>query len=237
MTRAIILAAGRGSEWGLTADQPKCFTELHGKRLLDLQLEALRGASADEIAIVRGYSAESFTEPVHYFDNPRWQQTNMVMSLATASSWLEDSDCIVSYSDIFYSSETVRALEADTYSIAISYDPNWLEIWSRRSDDPLSDAETFRSNSDGSLAEIGERPSSLESVKGQFMGLIKTRPAGWRQIETLIAEYGSAADKLDMTSLLRLGLQRGWPIGTVPVIGAWGEVDVESDLAAYSQLA
>ncbi|WP_028448897.1 phosphocholine cytidylyltransferase family protein [Chitinibacter tainanensis] len=237
MTRAIILAAGRGSRMGeLTAEQPKCFTRLHDRRLLDWQLLALRAAGISQIAIVRGYNAGSFTEPVQYFDNPRWAQTNMVRTLAAAHSWLEADDCIVSYSDIFYSAATVRALVACAAELAISYDPNWLEVWQKRFADPLADAETFRRHPDGSLAEIGARSDSVDAIEGQYMGLLKFTPPAWQRVAALLDERGAAADKLDMTSLLRHGLETGWHIATVPVVGPWGEIDFASDLAAYAEV-
>ncbi|SMC23439.1 Choline kinase [Andreprevotia lacus DSM 23236] len=237
MTRAIILAAGRGSRMGeLTAEQPKCFTRLHDRRLLDWQLTALRAAGINQIAIVRGYSAASFTEPVQYFENPRWAETNMVRTLAEARSWLEADDCIVSYSDIFYSAATVRALAANGDELAISYDPDWLAVWQKRFDDPLADAETFRRHADGRLAEIGARSDSVEAIEGQYMGLLKFTPDAWQRVAALLDERGSTADKLDMTSLLRHGLAAGWRIGTVPVVGPWGEVDSASDLAAYAEV-
>lgn len=238
MTKAIILAAGRGSRMGsMTAEQSKCFTLLHGRRLLDWQLAALRAAGIADIAIVRGYCGDKFTEPVTYFDNPRWAQTNMVQTLAAAHEWLAADDCIISYSDIFYSAETVRRLAASPETLAISYDPGWLAIWQKRFADPLQDAETFRRHPDGTLAEIGLRSDSLDAIEGQYMGLLKLTPASWRNIAALLEEMGSAADKLDMTSLLRAGLAKDWRIGTVPVVGAWGEVDSADDLAAYSHIS
>lgn len=238
-TKAIILAAGRGSRMGdMTSEQPKCFVQLHGRRLLDWQLASLRAAGVHEIAIVRGYCAHLFAEPVQYFDNPRWQQTNMVRSLQAAADWLSAGDCIVSYSDIFYSAETVRRLMASAGALTLSYDPAWLDIWQRRFVDPLLDAETFRRHPDGSLAEIGQRSQSLAAIQGQYMGLLKITPAGWQAAADLIAKLSSAeGDRLDMTSLLRRGLAAGWRIGTVSVCGPWGEVDSASDLAAYSQVS
>ena len=59
--RALILAAGRGSRMGKeTALKPKCFTILHGKRLLDWQIESLKASGIDEISIVTGYKTEMF---------------------------------------------------------------------------------------------------------------------------------------------------------------------------------
>lgn len=237
MTRAVILAAGRGSRMGeMTSEQPKCFTRLHGRRLLDWQLTALRAAGIDEIAIVRGYKGDKFTESVHYFENPRWQETNMVRTLAAAAEWLASGDCIVSYSDIFYSAQTARQLAACPEALCISFDPQWLALWQKRFADPLQDAESFSLKPDGTLADIGQKSDRLDTIEGQYMGLLKLTPVSWQNIAAYLAEIGPAADRLDMTSLLRRGLERGWRIGTVPVSGPWGEVDSASDLDAYSDI-
>ena len=232
--RAVILAAGRGSRMGsFTDEQPKCFTVLDGRRLLDRQLDALRGAGIDQVAIVRGYLAESFTEPVHYFDNTRWHETNMVRTLQQAEEWLTSDDCIVSYSDIFYGADAVRALLSATEPIALSFDPDWLALWSRRFAAPLSDAETFARDEAGLLTEIGERPNSVDEVGGQFMGLLRFTPTGWSLVADLLRNLGPAADRMDMTGMLRRGLACGWRVQTVPVVGRWGEVDAVTDLDAY----
>lgn len=221
----------------LTQRQPKCFTRVGGSRLIDLQLGALRAAGIDQIGIVRGYSASSFTEPVTYFDNPRWAETNMVRSLQAAHAWLADDSCIVSYSDIFYSSETVEALACSEGRLAIAYDPDWLAIWSRRFADPLSDAETFRRAPSGDLCEIGGRPSAVTEVEGQYMGLLRFEPESWSDVLMLCGDLGQAADRLDMTGLLSRGLNRGWRINTVPVVGPWGEVDSQDDVDVYVNIA
>ena len=57
--RGIILAAGRGSRMKhLTSERPKCMVKLQGKPLIEWQLEALRAAGIDDIAIVTGYRHE-----------------------------------------------------------------------------------------------------------------------------------------------------------------------------------
>src|SRR5713226_6055295 len=146
MMRAVILAAGRGSRMGaLGDDRPKCLVELEGRPLLDRQIAALRRGGVDEIGIVRGYRAEMLNFPgLSYFDNERWGQTNMVMSLAAAATWLHSGTVIVSYADIFYRGELVRALANVSAPLVISYDRAWRHLWTRRFVDPLSDAESFR---------------------------------------------------------------------------------------------
>ncbi|MBF0332830.1 MAG: phosphocholine cytidylyltransferase family protein [Alphaproteobacteria bacterium] len=234
--RAIILAAGRGSRLGeLTGDRPKCLVELFGQPLLRTQITALREGGVDEIAVVRGYRGETLDGfGTAFFENPRWSETNMVMSLAAAAPWLREEPCVVSYSDIFYPPDLVRRLASTTAAIAIAYDVNWRALWSRRFADPLSDAETFAVDESGLVVEIGAKPRRFEEVRGQYMGLLRIAPQGWAWIEALLAEIGPpAADRLDMTGLLGRLVAAGKPIQGVPFDGVWGEVDSPSDIAVY----
>lgn len=102
--RALILAAGRGSRMKkLTEKTPKCLLEVQGKALLDWQIEAIRKAGIEEIAIVTGYERELLVNRgLVEFHNERWSETNMVESLFIADFWRKDGPCIVSYSDLIY---------------------------------------------------------------------------------------------------------------------------------------
>ncbi|MCA3264827.1 MAG: phosphocholine cytidylyltransferase family protein [Azospirillum sp.] len=238
--KGLILAAGRGSRMGaLTDDRPKCMVEIGGRTLFDRQCAALRAAGCAEIGVVRGWQGRAFdAHPVRKFDNPRWAETNMVRSLECAAEWLAAGPCLVSYADIFYSGTAAATLAAARTPLAVAYDPDWLALWRARFADPLDDAETFKLSPDGALAEIGRKPASLAEVEGQYMGLLKFAPEGWTAVAGLLAELAPArADKLDMTSMLRLLLARGVRIGAVAVPGPWGEVDSASDLALYRRWA
>jgi len=179
--KAIILAAGRGSRMGESTEAlPKCLLRLYGKPLLEWQTEALRAAGIDPISIVTGYKQETLAFPgFKFFHNPRWQETHMVSSLCRASQWLERDTCVVSYSDIVYSADTVTRLLNAEGDIVISYDSQWLRLWRARFEDPLKDAETFRLDEQGRMLEIGGKTRNLEDIQGQYMGLLKFTPKGW----------------------------------------------------------
>jgi len=235
--KAIILAAGRGSRMkGLTANNPKCLVELGGKPLIAYQLAALREAGITDIGIVTGYSRELLMPfELTEFYNQRWSETNMVSSLSCADEWLNGGDCIVSYSDIFYNASAVTSLIEIQADVAITYDPNWLEIWANRFDDPLSDAETFRINDRGELLEIGGQPKTISQVQGQFMGLLKFSSKGWNLVNSLrCALPAKSQDSIHMTGLLQKVIENDvLSIKATPYLERWGEVDSEDDLACY----
>ena len=238
--KAIILAAGRGRRMGARTDAgPKCLTMLCGKALLDWQLEALRASGADTVGIVRGYMAEHIVrDGVQPFHNPRWAETNMVASLVCASSWLSSDDCLVSYSDIAYPGSTARLLADAQDDVVIAYARRWRSLWEARFEDPLADAETFRVDVEGRLLEIGARPSDLDDIQGQYMGLLRFTPRGWRSVERLLQELSPRRrDEIDVTAMLQLLLERDQLIRAVPVEQPWYEVDTQSDLELYQAWA
>ena len=234
LIKGIILADGRGSRMGsLTSDLPKCRTVLHGKELIYWQLDALKKASIDEVAIIRGYLSETFEFDLKYFENKRWSETNMVGSLLSASSWLQSNTCITSYSDIVYSSDAVRRLINSSGDIVITYDPKWKELWNKRFKDPLSDAETFKLEGNR-VIEIGQKSSSADEIEGQYMGLVKYTPAGWSEVSNYLKQLSQAeVDKLDMTKLLQNLIKNDVVINAVSIQDKWFEVDSESDLNVY----
>jgi L-glutamine-phosphate cytidylyltransferase len=238
--RAVILAAGRGSRMGsLSAERPKCLVELAGRSLLERQICALQAAGAQEIGIVRGYRAELLCRPgLNCFDNPRWASTNMVMSLATAAAWLRSAPLIVSYADIFYRAELVRALINAPGPLVISYDKAWRRLWTRRFADPLADAETFRVDESGRLLEIGGKTNRIEQIQGQYMGLLKFTPAAWQVVQDLLNTLEEPVrERLDMTGLLsRLLARDAIAIGTLATDGQWGEIDSPADVDLYEQM-
>jgi len=238
--KAIILAAGRGSRMsGLTDDRPKCLVKLRGKELLEWQLDALRRARVRDIAIVTGYKRELLSNRgLVEFQNLRWAQTNMVSSLAYAQEWLLSEPCIVSYSDIFYEPSAVELLIKSTACMAITYDPHWLKLWKKRFVDPLLDAETFRLNPDSTLAEIGNKPKSVDEVQGQYMGLLRFTPDSWREVLRIRAGLTTEeCDRMHMTGTLQKVIEAGHiAIKAIPYEFSWGEIDSAEDLMVYQEL-
>ncbi|MDC0307420.1 phosphocholine cytidylyltransferase family protein, partial [bacterium] len=188
----IILAAGRGSRLKThTEDSPKCLTTLHGKTLLDWQIEAMEKARVHEIVAVTGYMEQMLASKREILTrvNADWSSTNMVSSLCIASDILTASAAIVSYSDIIYPAEAVSMLIKADSDIAITYDVNWLDLWQLRFKDPLEDAESFRLDSENFVSEIGLKATSVDQIQGQYMGLLKFKPEGWCKVKQFLNRY------------------------------------------------
>jgi choline kinase len=232
--KAIILAAGRGSRMeSLTDEHPKCLVELHNKTLLDWQLESLRAAGISEIGIVTGYKREFLNNRgLVEFHNLRWAETNMVSSLTCAESWLKSEPCIVSYSDIIYSPIAVQSLMDSTALLAVTYDPNWLELWTQRFGNPLLDAESFQLTDDEILADIGNKPKCTEEVQGQFMGLLRFTPDGWNNFNHIWMELPcKQKDMIDTTSMLQRVIKKNnVQIKAISYNHRWDEIDSSKDL-------
>ncbi len=236
--RALILAAGRGRRLGqLGAARPKCLIPLAGRPLLDWQLAALRTAGIDDIALVGGYRRRQLRRPaVPLFENAAWARTNMVASLRAGAAWLRTATTVVAYGDIVYHPRIIVALLDCDADVAISYDVLWRTLWDARFDRPELDAESLRVT-DSHVAEIGGHGEDLERIEGQYMGLLRITPRGFRAIERHLAQ--TAADevaRMDMTTLLAQLVAAGVPVAAVPIHGCWCEVDQPSDLALYERM-
>jgi len=235
--KGIILAAGRGSRMGsLTVNHPKCKTIVNGKELIQWQLDSLQGGGLKEIAIVKGYMGEMFNYKLKYFENKHWENTNMVVSLLAARDWLRHYTCIISYSDIIYSSNAIRKLAEKNTDIVIAYDPNWRRIWDLRFEDPLTDAETFKLDGDR-IIEIGNKTTSINSIDGQYMGIFKFKPSIWKDVENyLLSLDKKILDRMDITSLLQRLINKGYDIYAVPILDRWFEFDNQKDLEIFKSI-
>ncbi len=232
--KAIILAAGRGSRMrNLTSKLPKCMTVLFNKKLIEWQFLSLNHNSISEIGIVAGYLKDTFKYKNRYFVNDNWENSNIVSSLLTANEWLRNHTCIISYSDIIYEKKIIDQLIKAKGDIVITYDPNWLNLWKMRFENPLIDAENFRIKNN-ILQNIGGKSKNLSLIQGQYMGLIKFTKVGWNKVENFLNKLDqNEVDKLDMTKLFKKLLKQGFTINCVAIDGKWFEVDSETDIKNY----
>ena len=233
--KGIILAAGRGIRMGdMTISKPKCLISYKNKTLLEHQLDSFKKSNINDIAIVKGYKKEMLSRfKLKEFENLKWDETNMVSSLLCADEYLKKNPCIVSYSDIVYSEEAIKILKGCQHDVAITYDPNWLQLWSKRFKNPLVDAETFKIDQGNMLVtEIGKIANDISEIQGQYMGLIYINPRGWDKLKSVISSVEiSKRNSLSMTELFQIGINKNLlSLYGYPYKGYWAEFDSISDL-------
>jgi choline kinase len=234
LSRAIILAAGRGSRMKEhTKEKPKCLNILANDTLLNWQLKSLKEAGIEKITVVNGYKSDLIKGDFETVTNKRWNETNMVASLFCIPSI--KSSAIISYSDIVYKSEHVNSLKKSNGDIVITADLKWEELWKLRFENPLDDAETFKSIND-LLTNIGGKTNNILDIEAQYMGLLKLTSKGWSQMFNLFKTFSKEKqDRLDMTSMINELLKTRIKVNVVFVSGGWCESDSYSDIEVYEK--
>ena len=227
--KVIILAAGRGSRMKeLTDILPKCLTPYRGKPLINHCLDVLKAIfPPSDLVIIGGYRFDTLKHlGIDLIENKEWETTNIIGSLASATTYLRSEDCLVVYSDIFFTEEAIhQMIQADTPAVlSVS---RWLEIWKSRFKEPLEDLESFQISENGvKLTEIGKKPKNLSEIQGQFGGIFKLNPKIWKQIESEFEELKF----MDTTTLIQKCLERSMVFNVVKYDGEWAELDTRADL-------
>lgn len=118
--QAIILAAGMGKRLGeLTKDNTKCMVEVNGVKLIDRVLTFLSHLDMKRIVIVVGYQAQNIVKYVEnqygglnieFVENPIYDKTNNIYSLALAKDKFKEDDTLLLESDLIFEESMLRKL-------------------------------------------------------------------------------------------------------------------------------
>ncbi len=109
--QAIILAAGMGKRLGeLTQNNTKCMVKVNGEALIDRLLKQLCKLNLNRVVIVIGYEGEKLKEyignrfnlNIEYVNNPVYNKTNNIYSLALAKQQLQEDDTLLIESDLIF---------------------------------------------------------------------------------------------------------------------------------------
>src|SRR6476659_4060817 len=110
--RAVIIGAGRGRRlMPTTADTPKCYAEVHGRRLLDWALAAFKAANVHEICFIGGYQIAKVMRDYLEFafrHNADWENNNILLSLMHAEDLMHEG-FVCCYSDTLFTADVVRS--------------------------------------------------------------------------------------------------------------------------------
>ena len=239
MIQGIILAAGRGSRLGyLTDNKPKSFNKTGNKRYIDIIIDNFIKNKINKLNIVVGYKKNLFKNfPFKKIHNKKWKSSNIFYSLNKANKLLKLDTCIISYADIIYDKEAIKLLVETKGDIVLLNNTNWKKVWKLRFKNPLDDLETFNFSKKKDikyLTDIGGKPKSISSIKGQFAGLFKITPRGWKIICNYIKLNKVDIINLDITSFFSQLIKKNKnTIRVVDYKKSWFEIDTLSDYKNY----
>ena len=137
--KAVILAAGQGTRIrSVHGEHPKCLIEVDESTILDHQLEALRMAGINDVAIVVGYEKEqiithvrqrnhSNRQKIHFIENRSFALTNNIYSLWLALEWLSADSFVCLNADVIFDPEILCSALESRAPISMIVDPLWRD--------------------------------------------------------------------------------------------------------------
>lgn len=119
--QAIILAAGMGRRLGdLTRGHTKCMVEVNGQTLIDRAIHQLSKLNLTRLVLVVGYKGKELKEyignryddilKIEYIENPIYDRTNNIYSLALAKDILCEDDSLLLESDLIFEDSMLEML-------------------------------------------------------------------------------------------------------------------------------
>lgn len=137
--QAIILAAGMGKRLKeLTQDRTKCMVQVNGVALIDRMLHQIESRHLSRIVIVVGYEGEKLMKyidtlgirtPIVCVQNPIYDKTNNIYSLALAKDYLCQDDTLLFESDLIFEDAVIDQLLDDpreTLALVDKYE-SWMD--------------------------------------------------------------------------------------------------------------
>ena len=157
--QAIILAAGMGRRLGeYTKNNTKCMVPVNGIRLIDRLLKQLSGTDLKRVIIVVGYKGKELMDyignryegrlKIEYAENPVYDKTNNIYSLALVKEQLQEDDTLLIESDLIFSDRLIPM-------IVDSPDPNVALV------------AQYESWMDGTMVEIDQDHNIVNFVPKQ----------------------------------------------------------------------
>lgn len=245
--KVIFIGAGRGNRiMPYSATQPKSFTLVNGKSILDRALEDFAQNGINNVHFIGGYLIDIVkkTYPQFtFYHNTDWPNNNILESLFYAEEAMKDG-FISCYSDITFTSEIVKKVADSPHDITLAVDTNWYERYKPRTQHPMEDGEKMKGK-DGVVIRVSRDIPNLEA-DGEFIGIAKFSPKG---AEIFRERYYEAKKKYEgkpfkqaaifkkayLIHLLQEMIEHGVEIHYVTTHGGYFEIDTVQDLGLASE--
>lgn len=223
-----------------TADTPKCFAEVGGKRILDYTLDAFRRNGVERICFIGGYQIDkvrrAYTQ-LEFRHNRDWEHNNILASLFHARD-LMDQEFVCCYSDILFTPEVIGRLLANPAEMALVVDTHWLDRYEHRSEHPPDDAEKITVQ--GGVVTRVHREIPEQEAHGEYIGVAKfSKPGAARLVEhyeRCRRQYtgrpfreAAVFEKAYLIHLLQEMIEAGERFAHVDTPGGYIEIDTQQD--------
>ena len=231
--KALILAAGRGTRIrSVHGERPKCLIRINedGDTILDQQIENLFSAGISEIGIVVGYEMNQILDHVRlrhheslrrirFFQNPRFAETNNIVSLWLARDWLKGDSFVCLNADVVFDARVLTAALNSRGPITMIVDPEWRD-------------ETMKVVVNGQRIVRMSKGIPREESSGTYLGITVFSSAiqhrFFRKVDALI-QSGRVKDFFN-TAVQQLA-DEGLHVSPSPTWGLpWAEIDDAGDL-------
>lgn len=174
--QAIILAAGMGKRLKeLTQDNTKCMVKVNGVTMIDRMLHQIEKKNLSRIVIVVGYEGKKLIDyistlgiqtPIFFVNNPIYDKTNNIYSLALAKEYLKQDDTLLFESDLIFEDAVIDTIindSRDTLALVDKYE-SWMDgtCVKLSSDD---DIEAFVSGKNFRFDEINQYYKTVNIYK------------------------------------------------------------------------
>ncbi|MBL7147253.1 MAG: phosphoenolpyruvate mutase [Nanoarchaeota archaeon] len=255
--RVIIPAAGITQESSLKPllqDLPLVMLDLHGKSLLQRNVELLNNLGLQDVHVIVGPNAQKINiEGVNLINKKDYEKTYILSSIMAAEEYL-DRKTLVVFSDILFEKEIVEKLLGSDADITLLIDRSYKPSHKK---DKLRDLVVAKHN-----PVVGERSMSLrkdnpilkmghnmprEEANYEFIGMMLLSKKG---VQILKEEYlkvkekydakpfyeSESIDKADLTDMIQYLIDKGYKISSVEINSGWMEINNFEDYKKVCEL-
>ena len=245
-SRAIILAASRGSALGeLTEQRPKTMVKVRGRPLLSHIVAAYNAAGIKRINVVRGYLPAAVDLPaLTYTDNADYADTSELISLSRAlETDADDSmDLYVSYGDVIFNRYILDALRESDDDISIVVDTEWRESVNRgRAADYVTCTQPHsrRNFYQPVFLERAAEDLAEDRIHGEWMGFLRVSAQAMPRFRAAVTGMARVPGnrQAKLYQLLTHLVEQGERVRALYTTGHWLDVDSLEDVVAAGSFA
>tara|TARA_B100000700_G_scaffold62216_1_gene68385 strand:- start:26217 stop:26954 length:738 start_codon:yes stop_codon:yes gene_type:complete len=237
--KVIILCAGKGRRFKIRT--PKCLLKIDNETLVEKCLNNFKDnyIKSKDIIFASGFKENLIKKKVgnkfNFIKNKDYENTNMVYTFFNAIKKIKNTDIIVTYSDIMFSSKDLNNLIKSKYKFTTLVDSKWKNIWKKKKK-LLLDSETLKIYKN-KIISLGKKTKNIKNIDGRFVGITKISSNEIKKIKLIFDEnllkYPDKFKKIDMTNFFDFLIKKKQNIYATKTHSSWYEFDDKNDLKSF----